>query len=72
VIEFEAAAERLRTLLPEVGLGKVDATKNEIAGYAFSKYPALVFYPVGGVAEIVYTESNDAEGIIRFVKSSAE
>lgn len=43
--EYEEAAKRIRTTLPNTILAKVEATENEIAGVVVKGFPTLKWFP---------------------------
>jgi len=65
-------AEELKDV-PNLVIGKFDATTNEAEGVNVSGYPTLIFYPKGNKASPVNFEGErDLEGIKNWLKEHSE
>jgi protein disulfide isomerase len=68
--EYEAAAERLKTIMPDALLVKCDATANEIPDHPVQGFPTLKFFAANKKTPIEYNDNRDADGIVNFFKKN--
>jgi len=69
---WDEVAESLKDV-PNLVIGKFDATTNEAEGVNISGYPTLIFYPRGDKANPVnYDGERDADGIKKWLSEHSE
>lgn len=68
---WDQVAEELKDV-PNLVIGKFDATTNEVDGVDIKGYPTLIFYPAGGKGSPINFEGErDSDGIKNFLKEKS-
>lgn len=68
---WDEVADELKDV-PNLVIGKFDATANEVDGVDIKGYPTLLFYPKGNKGSPISFEGDrDAEGIKNFLKEKS-
>jgi len=70
--EYEEAAKRIRTTLPNTILAKVDSTESEIAGISVKGFPTLYWFPADDKTPEKYQGGRNADGLVDFLEQNSK